>query len=131
MSDDKLDDSTDRCLQALRDTLSDERGRWILELHEEAANELPLTLAPGLQHFVIDRSFVADGMRWIIDYKTSQPLPDEDLESFLDREQQHYQQQLAGYGRLLRQLDTRPIRLGLYFPLCRGWCAWDHVDDAT
>ena len=53
--------------------LSDARARWILSAHEEAKSELRLTgmAADALIDVAIDRTFVdAQGVRWIIDYKT-------------------------------------------------------------
>ena len=42
--------------------------------HAEARSELRLTLRAGaaLEHVRLDRTFVADGRRWIVDFKTSQ-----------------------------------------------------------
>jgi hypothetical protein len=42
------------------------------------------------------------------------------LDAFLDREQERYRGQLERYAAVLRKLDARPIRLGLYFPLLGG-----------
>ena len=32
--------------------------------------------------------------------------------------------QLERYGRLMSQLEDRPLRLALYFPLLKGWREW-------
>ena len=73
----------------------------------------------------MDRSFVdAKGIRWIIDYKTS-THEGGGLDAFLDREQERYRGQLERYADVLRKLDARPIRLGLYFPLLSGWREWE------
>ena len=73
---------------------------------------------------VFDRSFIDDaGVRWVIDYKTSQHLGG-GLELFLDREVERYRSQLERYGRLARRLGPEPVRLGLYFPLMRAWREW-------
>ena len=47
-----------------------------------------------------------------------------DLEEFLDREQERYRTQLERYAALMRALDNREIKLGLYFPLHKGWREW-------
>ena len=47
-----------------------------------------------------------------------------DLEAFLDREQERYRKQLEQYAKLMRGLDGRQIRMGLYFPLLKGWREW-------
>jgi ATP-dependent exoDNAse (exonuclease V) beta subunit len=78
----------------------------------------------GIVNVIVDRTFVdADGTRWIVDYKTG-THEGADVEAFLDREQERYRGQLEQYAALLRVLDPRPIRLGLYFPLLNGWREW-------
>ncbi len=109
-----------RVLAALRATLADPRGRWILcSAHREAASERALSgLAEGrLRSIVIDRSFIdAEGVRWVIDFKTS-VHEGAGLEEFLDSEVQRYRGQLAAYAALARGLGAQPVRAGLYFPL--------------
>jgi ATP-dependent helicase/nuclease subunit A len=106
-------------VSAVTRTLNDERGRWILGSHREAANELALTgLAAGrLQSVVIDRCFVDEsGTRWVIDYKTSRHQG-ADLAGFLEQEMQRYRAQLHSYAALAQALGPEPVRAGLYFPL--------------
>jgi hypothetical protein len=47
-----------------------------------------------------------------------------DLSAFLDREVLRYRDQLARYAAILGALDSRPIRLALYYPLLREWREW-------
>ena len=98
---------------ALRATLSSDTGRWLLAAHPEAAAEQGWTSADaaGLSHHVIDRSFIADGARWIIDYKTAR-LPDAELAA---RAESH-RPQLERYARLFAG-DPLPVRAAIYFPL--------------
>jgi len=125
----ELDRATGKTLQALQRTLADERGRWILADHAKARCEWALTLHDEeTRHYVIDRTFVdQEGVRWIIDYKTGEHL-DADRETFLDQEQERYREQLENYGRILRLMEDRPIRLALYFPLFPDWRSWDYAD---
>ncbi len=119
-----LDSSVQKVLIAMDKTLTSPRGRWILESHPEQRSELPLTgvVNGTLIHAVIDRTFVADGYRWIIDYKTSLPREDETELEFLQREAEHYREQLDTYAQLLAlQSDRLPIRTALYFPMIDGW----------
>jgi hypothetical protein len=58
-----------------------------------------------------------------VDYKTG-THEGADVEGYLDRERQRYGAQLERYAALLRGIDPRPIRLGLYFPLLNGWREW-------
>ncbi len=116
-----------RVERALQQTLADTRGHWLLgAAHAEARCELALSgvLDGDIVNVVLDRTFVDDnGTRWIVDYKTS-AHEGGGLDEFLDREQERYRFQLERYARLMTQLDSRPIRLGLYFPLLGGWREW-------
>ena len=75
---------------------------------------------------MIDRTFVDEqGVRWIVDYKTG-VHGGGGLDTFLDREQERYREQLEGYAALMRLKAPGPIRLGLYFPAIPGWRQWDY-----
>ncbi len=114
-------------LDALQTTLGDARGRWLFErTHADAHSEWALTHWHDgtFVHGVLDRSFVsADGTRWIVDFKLSRHEGG-DVEGFLDQERERYRPQLDAYAAALRELEARPIRVGLYFPLLAGWREW-------
>jgi len=115
-----------RVERALHATVTDERGKWILRRHQEDQREYALAGLVGnrVRHFKLDRTFVDDaGIRWIIDYKTGLHEGG-NLEAFLNNEQERYRPQLENYARLMSRLDSRPIRLGLYFPLLQAWREW-------
>jgi ATP-dependent helicase/nuclease subunit A len=112
--------------RGLLETIRDVQGRWILDRHADAECELSVSgLIEGkLYTAMIDRTFIDDdGVRWIIDYKTSEHSGG-DLDTFLNNEKERYQEQLGRYARLMFQREDRPIRLGLYFPLLGGWREW-------
>jgi ATP-dependent exoDNAse (exonuclease V) beta subunit len=126
LSGERLREATARVENALRQTLSDGRGRWIMATHFEDQREYSLcgVVEGRVRHFTLDRTFVDDnGIRWIIDYKTG-PHEGGNLEAFLDSEEQRYRPQLENYRQLVSRLDTRPIRLGLYFPMLQAWREW-------
>jgi hypothetical protein len=114
-------------LAAVQGTLEDPRGRWLFDpAHADAHSEHALTQwrDGAFAHRVLDRSFVdAEGTRWIVDFKLSRH-EGAGREVFLDRELERYRAQLEDYAALMRALDDRPIRLGLYFPLLAGWREW-------
>jgi len=114
-------------IQAVNNTLTDEKGQWILANHQEQQNEYSLSAIINNipTHTIIDRTFVENGVRWIIDYKTATPN-DESTEEFLNRQQQKYTEQLNHYAQAFALLEQQPIKLGLYFPLCSAWCEWDY-----
>lgn len=113
-------------LGGLRKCLGDERARWILSPHDEAECESALTgwLDGRFQRIRIDRTFVDAGVRWLIDYKTSAHEGGQ-LEAFLENEKRRYREQLESYARLLSKIESRPIRVALYFPLLGGWMEWE------
>jgi ATP-dependent exoDNAse (exonuclease V) beta subunit len=123
----RRDSAAARAVDAIDRALADARGRWLLEpSHRDAQSELALTGVDErtVVSVVIDRTFIdADGVRWIVDYKTSSH-EGAGLEAFLDSERERYRSQLERYARLLRRLGDEPIRLGLYFPLHSAWREW-------
>jgi len=117
---------------ALRRMLADPRGRWLFDPgHSDASSELALAGWDGasLTHVAVDRTFVTEGVRWIVDFKTG-THEGADREGFLDREQERYRTQLERYASLVRAFDARPIRLALYHPLLSGWREWAYDDEA-
>ncbi len=121
----KLDEALSRAVSALTNTVGDDRGRWILSRHQDDRREYALsTVVQGrVRRHVLDRTFVAGGTRWIIDYKTGTHAGGSP-QDFLDNEQERYRTQLETYAGLIRSMDSRPIRLGLYFPMLQGWREW-------
>lgn len=121
-SGDELPSATARVLAAVRRTLDDPRGRWLFDAkHSDARSEWAIAGvdADAIVHVVVDRTFVVDGTRWIVDFKTGSH-EGSDVTRFLDNEVERYRGQLARYGRLLSALDDRPVRLALYYPFVEG-----------
>jgi ATP-dependent helicase/nuclease subunit A len=122
----RLEHATARVIEALLGVHRDPRGRWILTSgYRQDFREYALSghEQGAMVRVVIDRSFIDGGVRWVIDYKTSQHSGS-GLEEFLDREVERYRPQLMRYARLARGLGPEPVRLGLYFPLMRAWREW-------
>jgi len=118
----------ERCLamimQSLGNALTCSRGRWLLAQHLEAVSELELNgiVDGSLVRASIDRTFIDNGTRWVVDYKTSQPAEGVNLEDFLKEEAARYAEQLASYCCLLRDFYTKhPVRTALYFPAVSAW----------
>ena len=114
-----LDSAVDRVVEALQKTLEDPQGRYFLQNHDQARSEWSLTaqLEGDLHHVTIDRTFVDEaGVRWIVDWKSSQHSGG-GLQQFLDEEVARYTPQLQRYGAVLQQMESRPQKLVLYFPM--------------
>ena len=124
----ELADALTRVVAATAAMLTEERGRWLLDpAHAHARSEWALAgIEDGtIVRIVIDRTFVADGTRWVVDFKTG-VHEGADPGAFLDREVVRYRAQLKRYARFIRARESRPIRIGLYFPLQRAWREWPY-----
>ncbi|MBC8520128.1 MAG: UvrD-helicase domain-containing protein [Gammaproteobacteria bacterium] len=112
-------EAADKVMEALRLVLEDDKGCYLLSDHAEAKSEWSLSARIGDERFniTIDRTFVdEDGVRWIVDWKTSSHSGG-NLDGFLDEEVARYTPQLQRYGKVLQQMEDRPQKLVLYFPM--------------
>ncbi len=127
----ELDQACATVAAALATTVSSTRGRWLFAPeHEQARSELCLAglSAAASGRIIIDRTFVAaDGRRWIVDFKTGTHSGG-DRDAYLDSEVLRYRPQLQRYARIMTDFETRPIMLGLYFPLLDAWREWSYAD---
>lgn len=122
-----------RAQLALRQTLSDERGRWLLSRSRDVQREYAITAALRgvVRNYRVDCIFMDDaGVRWVVDFKTS-THEGGGLDAFLDEEQRRYREQLESYAHVL--FPGEEIRLGLYFPMLGAWREWTapHIRTAT
>ncbi len=122
---DLRDAAAARVVEVVVRTLQDPRGRWLFDpAHGDARTEWALAGVDDgrIVHVVLDRSFVAAGVRYIVDFKTGSHQGG-DRATFLARERERYAPQLARYARIVRALDDRyPVRIALYHPLVEdGW----------
>jgi ATP-dependent helicase/nuclease subunit A len=123
----RLKDAADRVVAALLGVHGDSCGKWILrkgyrgDMRERA---LSGRYRGEIVRVAFDRSFIdEDGVRWVIDYKTSEHEGG-GRDQFLDREVERYRAQMQRYAVLARKLGPEPVRVGLYFPLMRAWREW-------
>ena len=115
-------DAAQRVVDIVTRTLNDPRGRWLFDpAHADAHSEWALAGEDEgrIVHVVLDRSFVAHGCRYIVDFKTGAHLGG-DKGAFLEQEFERYRPQLARYARIVRAFDARPARIALYHPLVDG-----------
>ena len=103
----------EEAVAAIETTLASDTGRWLLADHPQAGAEQAWTSLgdDGVRHHVIDRSFVVDDCRWIIDYKTVRCS-----ETELAKRAETHRPQLERYEALFRD-QPLPVRLAIYFPL--------------
>ena len=94
----ELEQGITRVSEALRRTLEDERGRWLLSPHQEHCCELAVSavIDGELQHVRIDRTFIEDGTRWLIDYKITEQLGGDPLR-FVQMQVEKYRPDIERY----------------------------------
>lgn len=119
----ELEQGIARVVEALQRTLEDECGRWLLSPHEDHRCELAVSAIVNgeLQHVRVDRTFIFEGVRWLIDYKITEQLGG-DLHRFLSMQVEKYSPDMQRYVRVLRLWDARPLRCALYLPLLGQFC---------
>lgn len=104
----------------LSSILNSQDGQWVLKTRSEAFAEFALTTIKNgeVSNYVVDRTFVEDGARWIVDYKTIAFSADLPL-STLKNTAENYRDQLETYATLFNNkgLDSQalPIKLAVFF----------------
>jgi ATP-dependent exoDNAse (exonuclease V) beta subunit len=98
-------------LKALQTTLASQQGQWVLHKHLESASELSLfdIESEAINLHVIDRTFVADGNRWVVDYKLTQA---DDFN--LANEAEQHRPQLERYAALFNNA-ANPVKKAVFF----------------
>lgn len=106
--------------QSVETMLNNTRGQWILDAHEDGHCEQALSyfddISQSVKTAIIDRTFIDNQQRWIIDYKYSAPADNESEKSFIARQIDAYKPQLNHYAELYQKLESRKVRCALYFP---------------
>lgn len=93
-------------------------GQWISKEHIHESNEYELLVHEHneLSTKIIDRTFIENGTRWIIDFKTG--LADQSAEV-------HHRQQVNNYAHLFANQDQEAICCGLYYLASNRWLTWE------
>lgn len=117
----------EEALQLLKNQIfrlqNDPIGRWICQKQDSEQNEYELLIMEE-EHSVtriLDRTFIEQEVRWIIDFKTGS---DEAL-----AEDKH-RAQVNAYAKIFVS-ENRPIRCGLYYLAANRWLHWDFIDIAN
>ena len=111
--------ATQQVIREVAGALTSETGRWLLAPRAAAACEVAMSSQPSevtqaFQHHVIDRLFIDEDVRWIVDYKTlhgDQHITEEVLRT----KAFSYQPQLARYAALFAN-DAIETRTAIFFP---------------
>jgi len=99
-------------LAALQATLASEEGQWVLQAHSAASSELSLMQdqAGNIKNHIIDRTFIENGIRWIVDYKLTTQNEIGDLAAVAEQ----HRPQLLRYASLFVQ-EKLPIKTAVFF----------------
>ena len=113
----ELETALERLKQDITAFFNDSRGIWIKKRHEQEKNEYELlTHTQGeVITRIIDRTFVENGNRWIIDFKTGRND---------NKTQAHHREQVNQYATLLANRYSEPIHCGLYYLSDGTWVEW-------
>lgn len=119
-SEKELEDSCSLLRKQLNRMFNDPIGQWLIKAHREEQNEYELLLnAEGQASTkIIDRTFISEGFRWVIDFKTGGDEEDK---------QNLHRLQVNNYAELLTSLSSEPIRCGLYYLASGSWVQWDYI----
>lgn len=115
----ELDEAMQKIEQSLHNTLGNSELAWVFDHNlEQSAAELALqSYSNGFVHtHVIDRTFIdKNGVRWIIDYKSSQANITQSTEDFLAEQKALYSNQLARYRTLFEKEENSGLKTALLF----------------
>jgi ATP-dependent exoDNAse (exonuclease V) beta subunit len=101
--------------QLLTVSLSSTDGQWVLEPHEAADAELALMsfASDEAGNYIVDRTFIDDGVRWVVDYKTT-ALPANASAEVLQVAAQIHRRQLETYAGLFAH-EGLPVQSAVFF----------------
>ena len=110
-------EATEILHQQIRQLFDTPIGQWLSKAHIDERNEYELLInEQGVASTkIIDRTFIEQGQRWIIDFKTGSEHEDA---------QAKHREQVNGYAKLFAKTSTTPIRCGLYYLASGHWVEW-------
>ena len=107
--------TTAEVIALLQTTIASKDGQWVLTKHAQAQSELALQAIENdeISTKVIDRTFIANGNRWVIDYKTMAIENSQDVAA-IEGIAMQFKPQLAGYALLFAHEDL-PVKQAIFF----------------
>lgn len=115
-------------LKALVAMQQDKTGKWLLSHQGQSEWALQWDEKDKMSRHIIDRSFVFEHERWIVDYKTLVHDNNEGTEQahseVIAERLRAYIPQLERYAQVLRAQESLVQRLAIYFPLQQQCWVW-------
>ncbi len=128
VSSERIGFALERLHKGLLTMRSDTNAHFIFADYAVQKNEFEIAAFENdvVNNYRIDRTFVdQDDIRWVVDYKTTFTKAD-DLDEFVDQQiADRHRVQLQRYGNLMSQIDSRKIKLAVYFPMLAKLRSWD------
>ena len=120
--------SIEAALQSIYDNLQScmehDKASWLFDkTHDASATELAISdyRRQWRKEHIIDRTFIENGIRWIIDYKSTRHIDKLSKEQFLDQQEKLYRPQLERYAELFKTMEKHPIKTALFFTALPYW----------
>jgi ATP-dependent helicase/nuclease subunit A len=111
----QLESIVERTVSILKTTIESDDGRWLLKPRTNVSAELPIVSVSGedIRTQRLDLTFVEEGIRWIIDYKSTafSGMPDTQT---LQLQAEKHRQQLEDYAKLFNG-EGLPIKMAIFF----------------
>ena len=117
----ELRESTQQILQEqIQRLFTEQTGQWLFQKHLDEKNEYALLVKKDehVKTRIIDRTFIDNGIRWIIDFKSG--VDDE-------KKQEQHKKQVTHYAELLAPTSKIPIHCGLYYLTTNRWVHWVYL----
>ena len=112
----KFEGLLSQVIRQLERALAHDDCRWILARRSSAQSEADFcALIEGrLVNLRVDRTFVEDGIRYVIDYKTARPRAQESRTEFRTRQIGEHRTQLARYASVFAKIEALPVVAALF-----------------
>lgn len=97
--------------------MTTDRGRWTIAAYAQAVSEFAFMVKESsyTATYVVDRMFVDQGKRWVVDFKTG---------AHHDASEEQHRFQVTRYARYLSQHFQEPIHCGVYYLSNNDWIEW-------
>ena len=112
-----LDNSVARVMDLVSNTLSCDKGQWILASYQWQASEQTIRRMIGgqWQTLILDRVFIDEDRCWIVDYKTARAKGN--VQRFYEEQAERYRTKMRIYQQALHATGVEcAITTALYFP---------------
>jgi len=119
-----MNNAIERIKENLVSCLQHDKANWLFDnSHKDSACELAISdyRQQWRKEHIVDRTFISDGFRWIIDYKSSSLTTIQNQTDYINKQEELYRPQLLRYAELFQKMEERPIKTALLFTSMPYW----------